>query len=155
MLFRSAYLKKVTGAKVAMIREEIELLESGGRTDFQYGGEKEFEFEPAKVDQVFTDGEKIRLGDLELTASLTPGHTRGSTTFSMTVVDGGRSHTVLFPNGTSVNPGYRVARNPSYEGIGADYRRTFRLLESQQPDVWLHPHNEVFRLDAKIGRAHV
>jgi metallo-beta-lactamase class B len=148
-----AYLKKLTGAKVAMIREEVELLESGGKADFQYGGEREFEFEPAKVDRVFTDGEKIRLGDVELTAHLTPGHTRGSTTFAMTIVDGGRNYALLFPNGTSVNPGYRVARNPSYEGIGADFRRTFRVLESMQPDVWLHPHNETYRYDAKLAQS--
>jgi metallo-beta-lactamase class B len=52
-----------------------------------------------------------------------------------------------------VNPGYRVARNPSYEGIADDYRRTFRTLEALKPDVWLAPHNEFYGLDAKLARA--
>jgi metallo-beta-lactamase class B len=118
-----AYLKKVTGAKIAMMREEVELFESGGKLDFQYGTYREFAFEPGKVDTVFRDEDQVKLGDVTLQARLTPGHTKGSTTYVMKVVDHGNTYTVVFPDGTSVNPGYRVARNPSYEGIADDYRR--------------------------------
>ena len=148
-----AYLKKATGAKVAMMREEVELFESGGKLDFHYGDSKEFAFEPAKVDTVFRDEDEIKLGDIAIRALLTPGHTKGSTTYVMKVVDGGKTYTVVFPDGTSVNPGYRVARNPSYKGIDDDYRRTFRTLEKLKPDVWLAPHNEFYGLDAKLARA--
>src|SRR6478672_9612181 len=55
-----ACLKKVTGAKIAMMREEVELFESGGRLDFQYGDYKAFAFEPAKVDMVFRDEDEIK-----------------------------------------------------------------------------------------------
>lgn len=148
-----AYLQKLSGAKVASIRQEKELLESGGKTDFHYGKIKEFAFEPAKVDQVFSDEETIELGDVAIKPLLTPGHTKGSTTFVMSVVDGGKTYSVAFPNGTSVNPGYRVAKAPSYPGIGDDYRRTFRVLESLQPDIWLMPHNEAYGYDAKLARS--
>jgi len=148
-----AYLKKVTGAEVAMMREEVELFESGGKLDFHYGTSKDFAFEPVKVDTVFRDGDEIRLGDIAITALLTPGHTKGSTTYVMKVVDGGKAYTVVFPDGTGVNPGYRVGRNPSYVGIGDDYRRTFRTLERLKPDVWLAPHNDVDGFDAKLARA--
>jgi metallo-beta-lactamase class B len=147
------YLKRVTGATIAMMREEVDLFESGGRLDFHYGTSKDFAFEPAKVDAVFRDGDEIKLGDIAIRALLTPGHTKGSTTYIMKVVDGGRAYTVVFPDGTGVNPGYRVARNPSYEGIGGDYRRTFRTLEGLRPDIWLAPHNEAYDLDAKLARA--
>lgn len=148
-----ADLKKVTGAKIAMMREEVELFESGGRLDFQYGDYKAFAFEPAKVDAVFRDQDEITLGDIAIRALLTPGHTKGSTTYTMSVADRGKSYTVVFPDGTTVNPGYRVARNPSYEGIERDYRRTFHTLEALKPDVWLAPHNEFYGLDAKLARA--
>ena len=118
-----AYLKKVTGAKVAMMREEVELFESGGKLDFHYGSYKEFGFDPVKVDIVFRDGDEIKLGDIKITALLTPGHTQGSTTYVTTIVADGKAFMVVFPDGTSVNPGYRVARNPSYKGIEGDYRR--------------------------------
>jgi metallo-beta-lactamase class B len=148
-----AYLRKATGARIAMMREEVELFESGGRLDFHYGALKEFAFEPAKVDRVFRDGDEIRLGDIAITALLTPGHTKGSTTYVTKVLADGKAYTVVFPDGTSVNPGYRVARNPSYPGIADDYRRTFRTLGSLKPDVWLAAHNEVYGLDAKRARA--
>ncbi|MBX9583589.1 MAG: subclass B3 metallo-beta-lactamase [Gemmataceae bacterium] len=148
-----AHLKKATGAKVAAMREEKELLESGGKLDFQYAGVKEFEFDPVKVDVVFRDEDEVKRGDIALTARLTPGHTRGSTSYVLRVNDGGKTYTVVFPDGTGVNPGYRVAGNPSYPGIGDDFRRTFRVLESLRPDVWLPAHNEVHGLDAKLARA--
>jgi metallo-beta-lactamase class B len=148
-----ADLKKATGAKIAMMREEVDLFESGGKLDFHYGDYKAFAFEPAKVDTIFRDEDEIKLGDISIRALLTPGHTKGSTTYVMNVVDGGKTYTVAFPDGTSVNPGYRVARNPSYKGIEDNYRRTFRALESLKPDVWLAPHNEFYGLDAKLARA--
>jgi metallo-beta-lactamase class B len=148
-----AYLKKVTGAKIAMMREEVELFESGGKLDFHYGTSKDFAFEPAKVDTVFRDGDEIKLGDIAIRALLTPGHTKGSTTYVMKVVADGKTYTVVFPDGTGVNPGYRVGRNPSYAGIADDYRRTFRTLERLRPDIWLAPHNDMDDLDAKLARA--
>jgi hypothetical protein len=116
-------------------------------------GGGEFEFEPTKVDSVFKDGDIIKLGDVEITALLTGGHTKGSTTFVMKTVDEGRTYSVVFPNGTSVTPGYRVAKNPSYPGIADDYRRTFRILEAFRPDIWLHPHNETYGFEAKRARS--
>src|SRR4051794_8688976 len=103
-----AYLQKVTGAKIAMMREEVELFQSGGRLDFQYGSSKEFAFEPVNVDTVFRDGDDIKLGDIAIRALLTPGHTKGSTSYVMKVNDGGKAYTVVFPDGTGVNPGYSV-----------------------------------------------
>ena len=110
--------------------EEKELLESGGRTDFHYAGYREFDFEPVKADQVFGDGEILKIGDVAITALLTNGHTKGSTTYVTNVVDGGKVYTVVFPNGLSINPGYRVAKDPSYPGIQENYRRTLRTLET-------------------------
>jgi metallo-beta-lactamase class B len=148
-----AHLKKVTGAKIAMMREEVELFESGGKLDFHYGTSKAFEFDPAKVDTVFRDEDEIKLGDISIKALLTPGHTKGSTTYVLKVVEDGKTYTVVVPDGTSVNPGYRVARNPSYKGIEEDFRRTFRTLESLKPDIWLTGHNDVYGLGAKLARS--
>ena len=148
-----AYLQKLSMAKIAMIREEKDLFESGGKLDFHYGGYPEFEFEPAKVDRTFRDGEEIKLGDVTLRALLTNGHTRGSTTFVMKVLDDGKTYSVVFPNGTSINPGYRLTKNPSYPGIADDYRRTLRILAALEPDIWLLPHNEAYGFDGKLAHA--
>ncbi len=148
-----AHLAQACKAQVAAIREEKELIESGGKTDFHYGSVKEFQFDPVKVGRVFQDGEEIKLGDIALTALLTGGHTRGSTTFAMKIVVDGKPYLVLFPNGTSVNPGYRVAKNPSYAGIGDDFRRTYRVLDSLKPDIWLMPHNDAYGYKDKLARS--
>jgi len=73
-----AHLKKISGARVAIINEEKDLFESGGKLDFHYGKYKELEFEPTKVDWVFQDGDILKLGDIAIAALLTNGHTRGS-----------------------------------------------------------------------------
>jgi len=122
-----------------MIDAEAPLLESGGKTDFHYGKIPDFQFDPVKVDRVLRDGEVIKLGDIAITALFTPGHTKGSTTFTMNIVEAGKIYAVAFPNGTSVNPGYRVAKDPSYPGIADDFRRTFHVLEMLKPDIWLYP----------------
>src|SRR5262245_30047682 len=58
------YLKKATAAKIAMMREEVELFESGGKLDFHYGDYKAFAFDSSKVETVFRDGDEIKLGDI-------------------------------------------------------------------------------------------
>ena len=148
-----AALAKLTGAKIHFIEQEKELFESGGKTDFHYGKQKEFYFEPVKVDRTFKDGDTIELGDLSLVALHTPGHTRGSTTFAMKIQVDGRSYSVTFAGSAGVNPGYRLRNDPSYPGIADDYRRTLRILEAAQPDIWLTNHNEAFGYSDKLTRA--
>jgi metallo-beta-lactamase class B len=101
---------------------------------------------------VLRDSEVIELGDIKITAFLTPGHTKGSTTYVTDITADGKTYNVVFPDGTSVNPGYRVARNPSYPGIEGNYRRTMQVLEVLKPDVWLTCHTEVFGFDRKRAR---
>jgi metallo-beta-lactamase class B len=147
-----AYMRQFTGAKVAVIAEEKELLESGGKTDFLYGKYPEFWFDPVQVDQVFHDGDTLRVGDVAIIARLTSGHTRGSTSFVTRIVDNGTSYTVVFPTSTGINPGTRFIDQPSYPGIAEDYRRTLQVLEGLAPDIWLFPHNEAYGFAAKRAR---
>jgi metallo-beta-lactamase class B len=143
-----AHMKRVSGAQVAAMAEEAPLLESGGKTDFQYGTVPAFGFEPVKVDRRLRDGETVTLGAVTLTALHTPGHTRGSTTWTTTA---GR-YKVVFPDGAGLNPGYRVGRDPSYPGIADDFRRTFQVLSSLKPDIWLAAHTDVFDFERKRQR---
>jgi metallo-beta-lactamase class B len=148
-----AYIKKLSGAKVAMMDADADLARSGGKADFHYGSVPEFAFDPVVADVVLRDGDTVTLGDVALTARHTPGHTKGSTTWIMNVVDGGKNYMVVFPDGSGVNPGFRVAKNPSYPGIGDDYRRTFYVLETLKPDIWLASHTADMGFEAKRARA--
>ena len=150
-----AHFKKLTGAQVAVMSPDDELLKSAGKTDYLFSGQSRFHFDAVHVDRVLKDGDVVELGGVKLTGRLTPGHTRGTTTWTTTVEDGGKSYAVVFAGSTSVNPGTRLGRNPSYPGIAEDYRRSFRLLESLKPDIFLGAHAGVFDMDAKRSRAAV
>lgn len=148
-----AFMKQATGAELAVMREDVRAIEDGGRDDFHYGGAEDMHFPPAKVDRVLRDGDVVRRGDVVLTAHHTPGHTRGSTTWVANIVDGGKAYVVAFPDGAGFNPGYRVAKNPSYPGITEDYRRTHHTLEMLKPDIFLAYHNEFYDFAGKRQRA--
>lgn len=150
-----AYLKaRAPQAQVAIMREDVQAMEDGGRDDFHYGHDVEIMgFPPVEVDRVLRDGERIRMGEVVLTALHTPGHTRGATTWVAEIVHDGRPLTVVFPDGAGFNPGYRVSVDPSYPGINADYRRTHHVLEMLQPDIWLAQHNEYYDFATKRVRA--
>jgi metallo-beta-lactamase class B len=147
-----AYIKRLAPrATLAIMDSDVAKMESGGRGDFKYADD--FAYEPVKVDRVLHDGERIRMGDVIFTALRTPGHTQGATTWIVEIVDHGRPYTVVFPDGSGFNPGYRVAKNPSYSGIEEDYRKTHHTLEMLQPDIWLAQHNEYYDLAGKAERA--
>ncbi|WP_380874201.1 CAU/MBL1b family subclass B3 metallo-beta-lactamase [Sphingomonas sp. DBB INV C78] len=148
-----AYLQHISGAEVAMMAAEVELIQSGGATDFRYGGVSDFAFDPVKVDRVLRDGDTVKLGNVVMAARLTPGHTRGTTSWVMKLQEDGRKLTIAFPDGTGVNPGYRLIKDPSYPGIDEDYRRTFHILQALKPDIWLTPHPEAANFEAKRALA--
>ena len=150
-----AYFKAHSKARVAIMEPDVAMVEDGGKSDFHYGHDWEVMGQPpVHVDRVLRDGDTVRLGEVVLTAHWTPGHTRGATTWTTTVTDGGKSYVVVFPDGCGFNPGYRVSsRNPSYPGIEADYRRTLHTLEMLRPDIGGGHHTEYFDFADKRKRA--
>lgn len=146
-----AFMKKQFGAQLAVMKDDVAAMESGDRDDFKYGND--LTYEGVKVDRVLRDRDTVKLGDVLLTAYHTPGHTRGATTWIANLVIDGRAYVVAFPDGAGFNPGYRVAKNPSYPGITDDYRKTHHALEMIKPDIWLAQHNEYYDLEGKRKRA--
>jgi metallo-beta-lactamase class B len=146
-----AELKKMTGAVVMMSERDKDLLESGGRTDFRFGSMPGMQFEPVTVDRTFKDGEKISLGGTELTAHLTAGHTKGATSFTLTVKDGAKDYQVVIANMPSINPGVKVSGMPGYPEIGQDYAKAFMALKDMKIDIWLASHASQFRMHEKYA----
>ena len=144
-----AELKRMTGAQVFIAEPEAELLADGGKSDFVFGDSPKFRFEPVKADRLLKDGDKISLGGTEITAHLNPGHTKGATTFTLTVNEGGKTYRVAIANMGSINPGVKVSGMPTYPNITEDYAHTFRLQEAMQLDVFLASHASQFGLHEK------
>jgi metallo-beta-lactamase class B len=110
----SATIKKLTGASYMVMEADVANVESGGKTDFQYGRNPDNLYPPTKVDRVLHDGDHVTLGDAVLVAHLTPGHTKGCTTWTMKVNDGGKPYDVVIVGSPNVNPGYQLASNAAY-----------------------------------------
>ncbi len=141
-----AQLKQETGAQLAASAPDVALLAAGGKGDPNFGDR--FAYSPVKTDRVLRDGERVRLGGVTMTARLTPGHTRGCTTWTMRVKEGRRIYDVVFVGSTTV-PGYKLVGNSQYPDIVADYARTFRLMKRLPCDVFLASHGNFYSMREK------
>lgn len=144
-----AELKRQTGALLYVSAGDKPQIEDGGRNDFAFGGR--FPFEPAHVDHVVRDGETVTLGTTTLTAHLTPGHTRGCTTWTMTIREGGRRYAVVFLGGLTW-PGYQLDGNTIYPAIEDDFKRSFATVRALPCDIFLGAHGNYFGLTDKRAR---
>jgi metallo-beta-lactamase class B len=148
----SATIKRLTGAKYMVMEGDVDVVESGGKTDFQYGTAPTALYAPTKVDRVLHDGDEVKLGDATLTARLTPGHTKGCTTWTMNVNDGPKTRDVVIVGSPNVNPGYKLVGNTVYPGIAEDFEKTFRVLKSLPGDYFLGAHGSYFDMEKKYAR---
>ena len=136
-----ASLQKLTGAKVYVMRGDDQVIATGGEGQYLYSTSR---WEPCKVDRVLKDGDEVKLGGVTLVAHLTPGHTRGCTTWTWRVEDGGNAHDVVVIGSPNVNPGYNLVNNESYPEIAADFAKTFEVLKSLPCDVFLGAHGSYY-----------
>lgn len=147
-----AELKTATGAKLAASRGDVPALESG-----KYIGSEDvaaFDTPPVKVDRVLKDGEKVSVGPITLTAHVTPGHTKGCTTWTFPLKVDGQVRQALLYCSTSVAANRLVSKTkgPQYPGIVADYETSFAKLKTMKADVFLAPHAEQMGLAAKRAK---
>jgi metallo-beta-lactamase class B len=148
----AARIKKLTGAKYMVMDSDVPVVESGGEKDFFYAHTPGMLYPPAKVDRVLHDGDTVTLGDAVLTAHLTPGHTKGCTTWTMKVHEGGKSYDVVIVGSPNVNPGYKLVNDAAYPQIASDYEKTFSVLRSLHCDVFLGAHGSYYDLESKYAR---
>jgi metallo-beta-lactamase class B len=144
-----AELKQRSGAKLIASARDAELLRNGGHGDFRFGDT--LAFPAVAVDQVIGDGESINLGGQKLTAYLTPGHTKGNTTWSTKIFDGAKSYDVVFA-GSPTALDYQLVGKESYPGIAADFEKTFAVLKKLPCDIFLSDHGSFFSFEEKRQR---
>jgi len=148
----SAAIKERTGAKYMVMEQDVAVTEDGGKSDFFYGDSPGSRYRPAKVDRVLHDGDEVKLGGSVLTAHLTPGHTKGCTTWTMKVNEGGKTYDVVIVGSPNVNAGFRLVNNAKYPGIAEDYSHTFEVLKSLHCDIFLGAHGDYYGLERKYPR---
>jgi metallo-beta-lactamase class B len=144
-----AEFKRRTGAEVVASKLDGELMERGGKRDFFWGDD--LAYEPVKPDRIVGDGDQVELGGVSLTAHLTPGHTKGCTSWSMRTNDGGKDYDVLFVCGLTTSL-YKLTNNSEYPDIVQDERATLQKLRGMHADVMLASHAFYFDLAGKAAR---
>jgi metallo-beta-lactamase class B len=143
-----AQLKRETGATFYASELDGALIARGGKGDFGLGDRAAYP--PATPDKIVTDGEKISLGGVMLTAHLTPGHTRGCTSWTFPIRVAGKVRQALLLCSNSVLPPYKlVPGHDSYPGIAADYEKSYAFWRSAPCEVFLGSHGIFFDMQAK------
>ncbi len=135
-------IKRETGARLMVMDADVPAVESTapGRPG-------------AHVDRVLHDGDTVELGGSRLTAYLTPGHTKGCTTWTMQVHEGARTLNAVIIGSPNVNPGYVLVGNKQYPQIAQDYVKTFKVLKGLPCDLFLGAHGAYFGMKAKYEKA--
>jgi metallo-beta-lactamase class B len=144
-----AALKEASGAELLASAADAELLERGGTGDFQWGDR--FAYPPVRADARLRDGAEVTLGAIRMTAHLTPGHTRGCTSWTLPVEVDGRTREALFVCGASA-PGYRLVGNPAYPWIMDDFHRSFATWRALPCDLFLGAHASYFGMAEKRAK---
>ena len=138
-------VRDATGAKVMVMAADADEVRHG-HPEFALG------WKGCPVDRVLEDGDTVSLGGTTLTAHLTPGHTKGCTTWTTRVSEGGKSYDVILIGGFTINEGVKLLGTPDYPTMAADFARTFRVLEALPCDVFGAQHPYFFEMEAKVAR---
>ena len=133
-----ALIKQQTGAQVMAMAEDVPALQG-----IRPGGKEH------PVDRILHDGDQVKLGDMTLTALLTPGHTNGCTTWTFKVQEGGRTYDVLIIGSMGVNAGTNLVGDPAKV---AQYRQGFKVLHAQKVDVPLGSHPAMYLMTEKYAK---
>jgi metallo-beta-lactamase class B len=135
-----AAMQKLTGARVMAMRGDAEALSTGAdRSALGAVG-----WVPVKVDRVLEHGDTVEIGGTTLRAVHNPGRTQGTTTWMMTVEDGGRSYNVAFLGSMLPDWGVPLTHNVQHKTVVADTRLGLNRLKAEKPDIVLPGHAQSF-----------
>ena len=147
----SAAIKELTGAKYMVMDADVPESRPVEKGISNTARCLDFSLPAHESDRVLHDGDEVRLGDTVLVAHLTPGHTKGTTTWTMKVADAGKTYNVVIVGSPNVNAGYKLVNNALYPQIASDYERMFRVLKSLPCDVFLGAHGNYYGMEAKYA----
>jgi len=144
-----AEIKKATGAKMLVHERDGQVLQDGGRSDFALKNVSGSFFDPVQPDRLLKDGEIITIGTTAIKILHHPGHTKGASSFLITVQDESRPWTVLVANMPSILTQTRISGMPSYPEVGRDYKYTLEAMKNIDFDIWVASHASQFKLHEK------
>jgi metallo-beta-lactamase class B len=147
-----ALMKKLTGASVFASAGDARVLETGGADDYIQWPKESILYPPVKVDRILADGERVTLGGTTLTVHLTPGHTRGATTWTTEATADDKLQHIVFFSSASINAGTRILKNPLFPEMVAAFEQTFATLKALPCDIFFAPHGNQFGMLQKFAQ---
>jgi metallo-beta-lactamase class B len=151
-----AGLQRDSGAVVIASVPGSQALRNGqlGSDDPQYNISEKSGF--PKVPQVreVQDGEKVSLGNVSVTAHLTPGHTPGSTTWTWQSCEWKQCLSVVYAD--SLNPvsteGFRFTGDSRHPDISSQFQRSIAQVSNLPCDILLSVHPDFSDVFEKLER---
>lgn len=143
-----ADIKRLTGAKLMVGKDDGPVMADGGNSDFLFGGKGPL-FKPVKPDRLLNDHDLVKLGGMKITVLHHPGHTKGACSFLFDVKDSVRTWRVLIANMPSILDETNLKGMPTYPNVGKDYAYTLKAMKDIHFDIWLTSHASQFGLQDK------
>lgn len=150
-----AALQQASGAQLWISEPDAALIKAGGAGKRNLGLMNFLiyiglaNYPVPHIDHEFKDGTKIRLGSIELTAHITPGHTPGSTTWTFPVTDGNRRLLAVDISSLTLIPSSLVGERYDAQ-LQEEFRQTFVKLRRIPADLFLGPHASFFNMATKL-----
>jgi metallo-beta-lactamase class B len=136
-----ALVAQLSGARVMAMAEDVPAL-----LKMMPGGKAH------PLDRTLHDGDTVELGGTALVAHLTPGHSRGCTTWTLKVQEGGKSHDVVIIGSLGVNPGFKLVNNAEVPQMVDEFRRSFETMRALPCDVPLASHPAMYNMAEKFPK---
>jgi metallo-beta-lactamase class B len=136
-----ALVKELTGAQVMAMAEDVPALRA-----MKPGGKEH------PIDRVLHDSDTVSLGGTTLVAHLTPGHSRGCTTWTLKAQENGRTYDVVIIGSFGTNPGFQLVNNADVPDIAGEFERAFKVARALPCDVPLGSHPAMYNLDEKYAK---
>jgi metallo-beta-lactamase class B len=147
-----AALQRASGAQVLASAAGARALESGGvdPRDPLYGSVPDYT--PVRDVRTVRDGETLHLGNVDITAHYTPGHTPGSTAWSWMSCEGARCLHMVYADSLSAvsAPKFRFSDHPRYL---AGFRRSIAVVAALPCDILLTPHPDASEFWRRVRRS--
>ena len=149
-----AALQELSGAEVAASAASAAVLRSGhsGPDDPQFG---QLSVIPrVKRVRVISNDETLRVGPLEVTAHLTPGHTPGGTSWSWESCEQARCLNIAYVDSLAPisSDTFLFTHNTTYPNVLHDFEQSFAAIRALSCDILLTPHPEASRLWSRLER---
>ncbi|GAB7388965.1 MBL fold metallo-hydrolase [Bacillaceae bacterium] len=151
----AAKLREKTGAKVAVIENGKETLESGDEAAIDLVVARnagfypaDYRFAPCKVDRSLRDGDRLNIGTLSVRVCFTPGHSRYDTSF---FVEDGQGKVFLFCGDTVFFDG-RISMLNTHDFHLQRLAASVAKLKREKVDVLLPGH---FQPALQNGSQHI